>query len=147
MNYIEFIKRDMEGSDLDTRRRIACELLKGIAMNYRMQVMQSVDWSSGCVRRSPLNCSGDGFRNYSNVKLPETTNSWFNKSMNPEECKIMCMKNCSCSAYTNLDIRDGGSGCLLWFHDLIDIREFDVNGQEWDSIQPSGVLELDCIEN
>ncbi|XP_057454837.1 exportin-2 [Lotus japonicus] len=34
MNYIEFIRRDMEGSDLDTRRRIACELLKGIATHY-----------------------------------------------------------------------------------------------------------------
>eukprot|EP00256_Glycine_max_P025040 XP_003548351.1 exportin-2 [Glycine max] len=34
MNYIEFIRRDMEGSDLDTRRRIACELLKGIATYY-----------------------------------------------------------------------------------------------------------------
>ncbi|OIW02302.1 hypothetical protein TanjilG_11196 [Lupinus angustifolius] len=34
MNYIEFIRRDMEGSDLDTRRRIACELLKGIGMHY-----------------------------------------------------------------------------------------------------------------
>nr|GEW28341.1 hypothetical protein [Tanacetum cinerariifolium] len=30
MNYIEFIRRDMEGSDLDTRRRIACELLRGL---------------------------------------------------------------------------------------------------------------------
>ncbi|WCJ22435.1 Exportin-2 [Euphorbia peplus] len=40
MNYIEFIRRDMEGSDLDTRRRIACELLKGIATNYRMQVTE-----------------------------------------------------------------------------------------------------------
>ncbi|KAL0347719.1 UNVERIFIED_CONTAM: Exportin-2 [Sesamum calycinum] len=27
MNYVEFIRRDIEGSDLDTRRRIACELL------------------------------------------------------------------------------------------------------------------------
>ncbi|XP_065860166.1 exportin-2 [Euphorbia lathyris] len=42
MNYIEFIRRDMEGSDLDTRRRIACELLKGIATNYRMQVTELV---------------------------------------------------------------------------------------------------------
>lgn len=32
----------MEGSDLDTRRRIACELLKGIATNYRAQVTQKV---------------------------------------------------------------------------------------------------------
>ncbi|XP_061996202.1 exportin-2 [Rosa rugosa] len=42
MNYIEFIRRDMEGSDLDTRRRIACELLKGIATNYKPQVTNLV---------------------------------------------------------------------------------------------------------
>ena len=31
MNYAEFIRRDIEGSDLHTRTRIVCELLKGIA--------------------------------------------------------------------------------------------------------------------
>lgn len=40
MNYVEFIRRDIEGSDLDTRRRIACELLKAIAANYREQIIQ-----------------------------------------------------------------------------------------------------------
>ncbi|KAI3416776.1 Importin N-terminal domain-containing protein [Psidium guajava] len=38
MNYVEFIRRDMEGSDLDTRRRIACELLKGIATYHKVEV-------------------------------------------------------------------------------------------------------------
>ncbi|CAL9170699.1 unnamed protein product, partial [Musa hybrid cultivar] len=38
INYIEYIRRDIEGSDIDTRRRIACELLKGIALNYKEQV-------------------------------------------------------------------------------------------------------------
>lgn len=42
MNYVEFIRRDMEGSDVDTRRRIACELLKGIATHYRQHVMETV---------------------------------------------------------------------------------------------------------
>ncbi|KAL5726908.1 hypothetical protein ACHQM5_000152 [Ranunculus cassubicifolius] len=42
MNYVEFIRRDMEGSDLDTRRRISCELLKGIATNYKSQVSEIV---------------------------------------------------------------------------------------------------------
>ncbi|KAK1272184.1 Exportin-2 [Acorus gramineus] len=37
-NYVEYVRRDVEGSDVDTRRRIACELLKGIAGNYRDQV-------------------------------------------------------------------------------------------------------------
>ncbi|KAI3681877.1 hypothetical protein L6452_36682 [Arctium lappa] len=42
MNYVEFIRRDMEGSDLDTRRRIACELLKGIAGNYKEKITERV---------------------------------------------------------------------------------------------------------
>ncbi|XP_027115455.2 exportin-2 [Coffea arabica] len=42
MNYVEFIRRDMEGSDLDTRRRIACELLKGIALHYKEKVTEKV---------------------------------------------------------------------------------------------------------
>ncbi|KAG0498247.1 hypothetical protein HPP92_002555 [Vanilla planifolia] len=42
MNYVEYIRRDMEGSDVDTRRRIACELLRGLAMNYKDQVMSFV---------------------------------------------------------------------------------------------------------
>ncbi|XP_030923166.1 exportin-2-like [Quercus lobata] len=42
MNYVEFIRRDIEGSDLDTRRRIASELLKGIATNYKQQVTEIV---------------------------------------------------------------------------------------------------------
>ncbi|KAF9616409.1 hypothetical protein IFM89_029663 [Coptis chinensis] len=42
MNYVEFIRRDIEGSDLDTRRRIACELLKGVATNYKDQVTAMV---------------------------------------------------------------------------------------------------------
>ncbi|KAF9673299.1 hypothetical protein SADUNF_Sadunf10G0009700 [Salix dunnii] len=88
------------------------------------------DWSSGCVRKTALNCSRDGFMKLSGVKMPETRNSWFNRSMDLEECKNTCLKNCSCTAYTNLDVRDGGSGCLLWFNDLIDIRTFIQNQQE-----------------
>jgi hypothetical protein len=88
------------------------------------------DWSSGCVRKTALNCSRDGFRKLSGVKMPETRKSWFNRSMDLEECKNTCLKNCSCTAYTNLDIRDGGSGCLLWFNDLIDMRTFVQNEQD-----------------
>ncbi|KAI3877107.1 hypothetical protein MKX03_027633 [Papaver bracteatum] len=41
-NYVEFVRRDIEGSDVDTRRRIACELLKGIATNYKTEVQSIV---------------------------------------------------------------------------------------------------------
>jgi hypothetical protein len=40
------------------------------------------------------------------------------------------LEKCNCTAYSNLDIRNGGSGCLLWFGDLVDIRVLDDNEQE-----------------
>lgn len=82
------------------------------------------DWSNGCVRRTELNCvAGDGFLKYSGVKVPDTRNSWYNVSMSLEECEMLCSKNCSCMAYGNLDVTRGGNGCLLWFGDLVDIKE------------------------
>ncbi|KAI3466174.1 hypothetical protein Pfo_022837 [Paulownia fortunei] len=88
------------------------------------------DWSNGCIRSTPLNCqNGDAFLKYSGIKLPDTRGSWFNESMTLEECKVLCSRNCSCTAYSNLDINRGGSGCLHWFGDLVDIKELSP-GQE-----------------
>ncbi|CAA2992534.1 G-type lectin S-receptor-like serine threonine-kinase At4g27290 [Olea europaea subsp. europaea] len=101
------------------------------------------DWSNGCIRRTPLNCeNGDVFLKYSGVKMPDSRYSWVNKNMTLEECKMKCLKNCSCMAYTQLNINIEGSGCLFWSGDLIDIRDLSVDGQdiyirmassEWDS--------------
>ncbi|KAK6785519.1 hypothetical protein RDI58_018974 [Solanum bulbocastanum] len=92
---------------------------------------QKADWSSGCVRKIELNClQGDIFLKYSHMKLPDTRNSWSNVTMTLEECKTICSRNCSCMAYSNIDIRNGGSGCLLWFKDLLDIRQLSKEGQD-----------------
>nr|GMD96443.1 G-type lectin S-receptor-like serine/threonine-protein kinase At4g27290 isoform X1 [Ipomoea batatas] len=89
-------------------------------------------WSDGCHRRVPLKCKNgtDGFKKYSGMKLPDTTHSWFNTTMNLKECEQTCLKNCSCTAYSSLDISNGGRGCLLWFNDLIDMRLLSQNGQD-----------------
>ncbi|GFQ05759.1 putative serine/threonine-protein kinase receptor [Phtheirospermum japonicum] len=88
------------------------------------------DWSNGCVRRTPLSCqAGEGFVKYSGIKLPDAKRSLFNRSMNLEECKGWCLMNCSCMAYSSLDIR-GPSGCLLWFDELVDIKEMSADGQD-----------------
>jgi len=50
--------------------------------------------------------------------------------MNLENCQKSCLNNCSCTAYTNLDICDGGSGCLLWFNTLVDMSKFSQWGQD-----------------
>ncbi|KAM7484813.1 hypothetical protein LguiA_000822 [Lonicera macranthoides] len=89
------------------------------------------DWSNGCVRKTPLSChNGEGFVKYSGIKLPDTRNSWYNVSMSLEECHKLCLENCSCMAYANSNIMGKGSGCLLWFGDLIDIRYLSENGQD-----------------
>ncbi|KAI3817673.1 hypothetical protein L1987_11469 [Smallanthus sonchifolius] len=86
------------------------------------------DWSSGCERKTPLNCgdvNGDGFRKITGIKVPDTRRSWYNASMTLGECEMACRMNCSCMAYANLNISNGGSGCLLWFDKLMDIRDYD----------------------
>ncbi|MFS7984594.1 putative non-specific serine/threonine protein kinase [Helianthus anomalus] len=82
-----------------------------------------VCWSQGCRHTVPLDCEpGEGFNKYSNLKLPDTQRSWYNMTMTLVECEKMCKRNCSCTSYTNANISGSGSGCLLWFGDLLDIR-------------------------
>lgn len=88
------------------------------------------DWSKGCARRSALNCTHDIFQNFTGLKLPDTFLSWYDTSMSLVECKDMCQKNCSCTAYANSNITGEGSGCILWFGDLVDMREFSTGGQD-----------------
>ncbi|KAK9059755.1 hypothetical protein SSX86_020459 [Deinandra increscens subsp. villosa] len=88
------------------------------------------DWVSGCVRKKPLNCgngNGDRFWKIARVKVPDTRRSWYSVSMTLGECEMTCKRNCSCTGYTSLDIRNGGSGCLIWLDELLDTREYDVD--------------------
>ncbi|CAI0375548.1 unnamed protein product [Linum tenue] len=87
-------------------------------------------WSDGCVRRTPLDCNrNDGFLKYAGIKVPDTSSSSYNRNTSLTECAGLCLGNCSCTAYASLDIRNGGSGCLRWFGDLIDIRGLAEGGQ------------------
>ncbi|CAL1352752.1 unnamed protein product [Linum trigynum] len=90
------------------------------------------DWSGGCTTTAPLGyCKkGEGFVRVQRVKLPDTSGSWFDRNMSLRDCKQKCLKNCSCTAYTSLDITRGGSGCLLWFGGLVDLRSFPDTGQD-----------------
>ncbi|KAL2327821.1 hypothetical protein Fmac_021248 [Flemingia macrophylla] len=110
----------------------SCECLRGYVPKYPDQWNVTI-WIDGCVPRNKSNCNNrhtDGFLKYTHLKLPDTSSSWFNTTMNLDECQKTCLKNCSCTAYANLDIRDGGSGCLLWFNSLTDMRKFSQWGQD-----------------
>lgn len=81
------------------------------------------DFSSGCIRRTPLNChEGDGFLKYSGVQLPDTEHALANSTMSLQECRVACTTNFSCTAYASLNISHGETGCLRWFGDLVYMR-------------------------
>ncbi|KAG5113964.1 hypothetical protein JHK82_037233 [Glycine max] len=102
---------------------VYCDCLKGFKPKSQEE-WNSFNRSGGCIRRTPLNCTqGDRFQKLSAIKLPKLLQFWTNNSMNLEECKVECLKNCSCTAYANSAMNEGPHGCFLWFGDLIDIRK------------------------
>ncbi|PNY06072.1 serine/threonine protein kinase [Trifolium pratense] len=107
-----------------------CECLEGfIPKSQEKWNLQK--WSDGCVRRVKLDCDNrDKFYKIVGMKLPDTSKSWFNKSMNLDECERFCKRNCNCTAYANLDVRNGGSGCLLWFNSIMDVKKLSSGGQD-----------------
>ncbi|XP_021905852.1 G-type lectin S-receptor-like serine/threonine-protein kinase At4g27290 isoform X2 [Carica papaya] len=107
-----------------------CQCLRG----FRPKVSEKwdiMDWSQGCVRKRPLDCkNGDGFVKFDGLKLPDAMNSFVYPSMNLKECRAKCLQNCSCTAYTTANISGHGSGCTMWFGELIDFKQFANGGQD-----------------
>ncbi len=101
----------------------ACECLEGFIPKSPKSWNQ-LNWTGGCIKRIACN-NGDGFRKYTGLKLPDTSSSWYNRTMSLKDCERLCLKNCSCVAYANSNISGEGSGCLLWFDTLIDMRITD----------------------
>ena len=87
-----------------------------------------MEWSGGCIRKMPLNCSTKvGFRKFSGLKLPDTSELFVNSTMmSLEECEASCLRNCSCTAYAKTE----ASGCVAWFGNLLDIRVHNGVGED-----------------
>ncbi|XP_021808514.1 G-type lectin S-receptor-like serine/threonine-protein kinase At4g27290 isoform X3 [Prunus avium] len=85
----------------------------------------------GCVRTEPLSCQNKPeFIKYPELKLPDITNSWVNQTLSLRECREICLNNCSCMAYASSSVKAGGSGCTIWFGNLMNIRELLDGGQD-----------------
>ena len=99
-----------------------CNCLEGFIPKSQKE-WEVLNWSNGCVRKMPLDCQrGEGFVKVSGVKLPDLLEFKLNKSMSLEKCKEECLKNCSCTAHSNLGITTETSGCFMWFGDLVDCQ-------------------------
>ncbi|XP_022753200.1 G-type lectin S-receptor-like serine/threonine-protein kinase At4g27290 [Durio zibethinus] len=129
-----------------TNKSPPCTCLEGfMPRSSTSRDSTSVDWSDGCIRRTPLVCDGkDSFLKHTGIKFPDTSGSWFNNSMNLQDCEELCLRTCSCTAYANLDILKG-TGCLIWFNDLTDMTEFTEEGQ--DLYIRLAVSELDRVQS
>ncbi|CAA7016182.1 unnamed protein product [Microthlaspi erraticum] len=90
------------------------------------------DTSDGCVRKSPLSCgsSGNGFSRLTKMKLPETSRVIVDRGIGLKECEERCLEDCTCTGFANTDIRNGGSGCVIWTGELVDMRNFVAGGQD-----------------
>ncbi|XP_020968874.1 S-locus-specific glycoprotein S13 isoform X1 [Arachis ipaensis] len=88
------------------------------------------DGSDGCVRNTGLNCSTDKFLHLENMKLPETSSVFMNMSITLDECGSLCKRNCSCTAYANIDIRNGETGYVMWIGQLFDMNVYHTDGQD-----------------
>lgn len=112
----------------DSNASPVCECLKGFEPRDP-NAWSLRDGSGGCVRKTRLECRTDKFWTAKNVKLPESTTAFIDRNMSTEECRKMCAENCSCKAYANADIHNGGTGCVTWSGELIDIRNYAAGGQ------------------
>ncbi|KAH6795542.1 hypothetical protein C2S51_036528 [Perilla frutescens var. frutescens] len=101
-----------------------CECLKGFLPKSQNE-WSVYAWTSGCNRISPLDCrKEDGFMKVDLVKFPDTLSFRVDDSMTVANCRDECFKNCSCTAYAAPYLSNERNGCLMWFGDLIDVKEF-----------------------
>ncbi|KAF2309180.1 hypothetical protein GH714_001083 [Hevea brasiliensis] len=94
--------------------RFECDCLPGYEPKSSKDWNILKDASGGCVRKrlesSSVCENGEGFVKVEDVKVPDTSvAAWVAMDMTPTDCEKECRRNCSCSAYTSIDIPGRGS--------------------------------------
>lgn len=79
------------------------------------------------MRKTKLNCSGDGFEKLRKMKLPDITKSIVDMTIGLKECKEKCNRNCNCTAFANPDMQNS---CVIWVGEIIDLRKSMIAGQD-----------------
>ncbi|KAB2611897.1 G-type lectin S-receptor-like serine/threonine-protein kinase [Pyrus ussuriensis x Pyrus communis] len=78
------------------------------------------DHTEGCVRKTPLECSAgsgenDTFVAIPDLRFPENPETLAGKNI--DECRSVCLSDCSCTAFAY------DSGCLVWKGDLFNVKQ------------------------
>ncbi|KAG5135860.1 hypothetical protein JHK82_020591 [Glycine max] len=109
-----------------------CTCLPGFEPKFPHDWYENRDGSGGCVRKPGVSLcgNGEGFAKVEGLKIPDTSVAIPTRGLSLEECEKECLRNCSCPAYSVLEVRNGGSGCLAWHGNLIDIQKLSDQGQD-----------------
>ncbi|KAL6844913.1 hypothetical protein ACP4OV_025572 [Aristida adscensionis] len=109
-----------------------CKCLDGF------EAVNTDNWSrgkffQGCRRKEALRCN-DGFLALPGMIVPDKFVLVENRNM--KECRMECIKNCSCVAYSYANLsttrtKGDATRCLVWAGELVDTRKIgDVAGSE-----------------
>lgn len=106
-----------------------CNCIRGYKPRHQ-EAWELKDTESGCVRKTQSRCYGDQFLKQQTMKLPDTSDSVVDMNIGLKECEKKCLKNCNCTAYANENMENGGSGCVIWVGELLDVRKLIIAGQD-----------------
>ncbi|KAL5772663.1 hypothetical protein ACOSQ2_012587 [Xanthoceras sorbifolium] len=101
------------------------------------------DWFIRCVekRKVPGVCGkgdGEGSVRLEGLKIPDARFSRVYGTMSFKECEKACLKSCNCTGYTSADVSKIRGGCISWFRELTDVRNY-ADGQGF-------YLRVDAVE-
>ncbi|KAL0701038.1 hypothetical protein Bca4012_057160 [Brassica carinata] len=106
-----------------------CNCIRGFVPKNK-QRWDLKDGSQGCVRRTRLSGSGDGFLRLNNMNLPDTKTATVDRTIDVKKCEKRCLSDCNCTSFATADVRNGGLGCVFWTGELVEMRKYAVGGQD-----------------
>uniref|UniRef100_A0A0E0KSK1 Receptor-like serine/threonine-protein kinase n=1 Tax=Oryza punctata TaxID=4537 RepID=A0A0E0KSK1_ORYPU len=90
-----------------------CNCMKGFSIRYPRD-WELGDKTGGCLRNIPLNCGvTDRFYAMSNVRFPSNAKNM--ETGTADECKLACLNDCSCTAYSY------NGSCNIWSDGLFNV--------------------------
>ncbi|CAL1406813.1 unnamed protein product [Linum trigynum] len=108
----------------------ACKCLPGF-QPVSLEYWKSGDYSGGCSRKTELckNGSTEVFLKLEMMKVGSPDSQF--KAEDEKECKMECLDNCQCQAYSYQEVGivpkgesvGIGSNCRIWLQDLTDVQE------------------------
>ncbi|PVH37694.1 hypothetical protein PAHAL_5G061700 [Panicum hallii] len=110
-----------ENSMCSENAAASCSCLKGFTENNPNNWVLN-DNTAGCRRNVPLKCVNnssvtkqDRFYLINNVKLPDSAH--IVNAANIHDCELICLSNCSCTAYSH------NRTCLVWHNHLMNLQD------------------------